>query len=342
MHSFRLTLPLVLSSLNTYKKATFCVIMLFHRFIMLLCIMKMITGFPLAASHLLGRSEIMGKHRRILTLANEHVAALSTVWWNWNYCTNAYVNESFTPMNSIVPNDTLFLAGYPTSENNTANCSSKTITRTANINVGAQTIIYPLVNQIYIDYEDDYELGICANSTNETLANRLDAADALSREYTSETYIMSLYSNIDSIPVTPTYIYSTEAKYFTACPNNAKKTTEEIFTTFGFPEGDTCDKEPFQLLDGLDAYPTLGWYGVDIRTWKDGETHTYEFGTLEGCYSAKYVLTAVGSPDSTTSNDRANQTTGDNSTSDSNYTKIPTRIAVFALFMSGIVSVGFV
>lgn len=231
-------------------------------------------------------------NNRNLATENEK---LSQVWWNWNFCSNAFPNASFTPMNSLVPNSTIFLAGYPTFklDNNTATCKSKTVTRTATIGVGKQTLFYPLYNEIVFDWDDDYEEKICANFTNETTPQRLAYAAAKDEEYKNANFTALLYSTIDGVAVAPTYIYNTEVFYFVGCPGNLNKTYEEYFKLLD-PEskGDTCDKEPFESFAGLDAYPTLGWYGIDTREWKDGENHTYEFGSLTNCVTAKYVITA--------------------------------------------------
>jgi hypothetical protein len=86
--------------------------------------------------------------------------------------------------------------------------------------------------------------------------------------------------------------YNTDEYYLSTCDDNR---TNEEYTKNGtpFPEGDTCDAVPYQVFSGLDAYPIYGWYGMDTRKWRDGDVHTYEFGSLtDPCTTGKFILTA--------------------------------------------------
>ena len=229
-------------------------------------------------------------YQRSLALEKEFELQLS--WFNWNYCTNAFPNASFTPMNALVPNNTIFLANYPTFklDNVSATCKSKTVTRQGTISTGQQTVFFPLRNLAASDGDDDWVLGMCAKFPNETDPIRLAYGEEDNAYFTNATFTEKLYLNIDGSDAAPVYLYDTTKYYLTAC-DEQNKTNEEYFKLVGY-EGDTCDLDPFQAIGGLDIGPMLGWYGIDTRTWADGETHTYEFGSLADCRTAKYILTA--------------------------------------------------
>ena len=227
------------------------------------------------------------------SMANNDLQKLPFNHYNWDLCTNAYPNSSYTPMNSLVPNNTVFLVGYPTFkiDNSSVTCREKTVTRSGNINTGKQTIFLSVARIAAYDFEDDWKIGICANSTNETLTQRLEALEAENLVFTNTTFVDALYYFIDGKAAQPEYIYDTSEYHLRACADN--RTDEEYWKLIDpSDEGDICDAEPFQAIEGLDVYPILGWYGVDIREWVDGETHTYEFGSLSDCMTAKYILTA--------------------------------------------------
>jgi hypothetical protein len=219
---------------------------------------------------------------------------LQKSWWNWNYCTNAYYNESFTSVNSLVPKGTVFLAGYPTFKvtNSTSDCKKKTITRKGTVGTGNLTIFFPLANAEFVDYEDDWKLGKkdCAASLDETVTIRFGLADAKDEQYNGKEFKKNLFASVDGNTIKPFYLYDKDKFYFDACDD--KRTNKEYSKLGGFPDGDTCDDKPFQAIGGVDAYPLLGWYGRDTRNWSDGETHTYEFGSLSQCITAKYILKA--------------------------------------------------
>jgi hypothetical protein len=162
-------------------------------------------------------------HRSLVNGTNKE-KELQRVWWNWNFCTNAYPNASFTSANIFVPTNTVFLAGYPTYklDNSSSTCKSKTITRNGTITTGNQTIFYPLFNRPFIDVADDYKNGVpgCGNSSADVLMIRLDLGENENKRITNTTYTQLLYSDIDGKPVQPVYIYDTEEYYFKACPDN--------------------------------------------------------------------------------------------------------------------------
>ena len=224
---------------------------------------------------------------------------LQLTWWNWNLCTNAFPNASFTPMNSFVPNNTIFLAGYPTftMDDSPATCRSQTPTRTGTIPTGQQTIFFPLFNRCLFDVSDDWETGTCGITfPNETEQYRNDFANSDVMNVKNTTFVADLYLDIDGKNVTPLYLFDGAVKFFQSCEDD--RTYKEYFELVGFPDGDTCDLEGFQKIDGdMDAYPSYGWWGVDTRTWVNGESHTFEFGSPVNCITAKYVLTAEGPDD---------------------------------------------
>ena len=231
------------------------------------------------------------------SLALEKEFKLQLNWWNWNLCTNAYPNASFTTKNSFVPNNTVFLAGYPTYnlDNSSATCKSKTVTRNGTIGVGEQTVFFPVVNYLIADVADDWQEGCGATFPNETDALRLSQGVDGNAQYTNSTFKETVYLIIDGKNVTPAYLYDTTFYLLSACDDN--RTQEEYYKSF-IPDysGDTCDFEPYQTIGGLDVGPMNGYYGIDTRSWVDGESHTYEFGSLELCITAKYILTAKAPP----------------------------------------------
>ena len=213
--------------------------------------------------------------------------------YNWELCTYSYVNESYTPMNNLVPSNTVFLVEYPTYklDNSSDTCRAKTITRTGTINPGPHTVFFSLKNIAAYDYEDDWETGICSNSTSESQDQRLADAEEQHLIFTNATFLDTLYYEMDGRIAELVFLYDTSEYHLRACADN--RTDEEYWKLIDpSDEGDICDAEPFQAIEGLDVYPILGWYGVDIREWVDGETHTYEFGSLSDCMTAKYILTA--------------------------------------------------
>ena len=225
--------------------------------------------------------------------ANPEALGAQRLWWEWNLCTNAYPSPEFTEPNEFVPESTVFLAGYPTDfKPNTTTCNEVT-TRFGEIGTGKQTIFFPLVNYVSLDGVDDYELGLCGSNTSEqALALKYAYANDFVSYYNNETTKDLLLYTIDDVNQTAIFIYDNRTYYLEGCTDG--RTTLEYFTLLGFPEGDTCDKEPHQKFNGLDAFPMFGWFGNDTREWVDGETHTYEFGSTGPwfCITAKYILTA--------------------------------------------------
>ena len=231
------------------------------------------------------------------TLTTKADLELQLKWVNWNICTNADLNASFTPMNSLVPNNTIFLAPYTTFiflDNSTATCKSKTPIRTGTIPTGKQTIFFPLVNYNLLDFADDWKKGICGITfENETARYRLESGATYAVDLLGSTLQENLYLDIDGESFTPFYIYDKTFYNLSACDDD--RTTMEYYQLIN-NTGDLCDVEPFQKIAGLDAGPLVGWFGIDTRTWANGESHTFEFGALSKCTTAKYVLTAKGPP----------------------------------------------
>ena len=246
------------------------------------------------------------------SLALEDELKLQLTWWNWNYCTNAYPNASFTSMNEFVPSNTVFLAGYPTFnlDNVSATCKAKTITRTGTISTGQQTVFFPVVNTVVIDVADDWQNQNCGIIyPNETDAYRLSLGVDSNDSYTNATFKEKVYLDIDGKNVTPVYLYDTTFYFLNSCADN--RTYEEYYKLF-VPDftGDTCDFEPYQAIGGVDVGPMLGYYGIDTRTWAGGESHTYEFGSLTDCITAKYILTAQAPPTNKPSIQGSNESKG--------------------------------
>jgi hypothetical protein len=232
-------------------------------------------------------------HIRSLQLEKEF--ELQLAWWNWNFCTNAFFNKSFTPTNSLVPNGTVFLAGYPTfkKDNSSDTCRSETIVRKGTIGTGQQTVFFPIYNIPVYDFADDWETGTCGITfPNETDAIRLSVGESDNAKLSNTSFKEKIYSTVDGENINPVYLYDTAVYILDPCEDN--RTQEEYFKLQVSPDylGDTCDFEPFERIGGSDIGPMTGYYGIDTRTWADGESHTYEFGSISECITAKYVLTA--------------------------------------------------
>jgi hypothetical protein len=233
-------------------------------------------------------------HRSMQTTEMEKIE-YQRIFWEWNFCTNAFLNKSYTPPTDIIPENSVFLAGYPAGfKSDNVTCSNVT-TRTGNISTGMQTVFFPLVSEAYTDYADDYKLGKCGSNTSEQAeASRFEYAASRDRYFRSMNVTDFFYARIDSTALTPFYIYDNGTYFLKGCPDN--RTGKEYNELLGPPysDGDTCDgNETFQILNGLDAYPMVGWFASDTRNWKAGESHTYEFGvTGDLCTTAKYILTA--------------------------------------------------
>jgi hypothetical protein len=235
-------------------------------------------------------------HHRSLDFEKEFNLQLS--WWNWNFCTNAYPNASYTPVNSFAPDNTVFLASYPTFniDNSSDTCRSKTVTRTGTINTGQQTIFFPVSNYPVVDVADDWQKGTCGVTLpNETDAIRLAYGVTYNDIQTNATYKEKIYLEIDGKAVTPIYLYDKAFYFLSSCGDN--RTLEQYFKLLNPDDkGDSCDFDPYQTIGGTDIGPMTGYYGIDTRTWADGESHTYEFGSLNECVTAKYILTAQAPP----------------------------------------------
>ena len=236
-------------------------------------------------------NDLYHRHR---SLAMEKELALQVRWWNWALCSIPYPveNENYTTMSGVISNDTVFLAGYYNNSNYISpdTCKTKTMTRSGTISTGQQTVFFPLTNWLIIDFEDNWEKNCTLQ--NETDAYRIAWAQLLNSSYTDPAVEGQLYLEIDGKNATPFYLYDESKSYLSACDDNSQ-TLVGAFPTY---EGDICDNEPFETIGGMDVGALVGWYGIDIRTWVDGETHTYEFGSLSECTTAKYILTAKAPP----------------------------------------------
>jgi hypothetical protein len=143
---------------------------------------------------------------------------------------------------------------------------------------------------IFFDYADDYLNKTCSNSSAESEAARFrdGEAEALFEKDPNNTKYMVF--KVDGVSREPFFLYDNRTYFLKGCPDN--RTDEEYFKLQGHP-GDLCDANPYQQFNGLDVYPTLGWFGLYNHTWYHNEKHTIEFGYLgTECTTAKYVLTA--------------------------------------------------
>ena len=144
-----------------------------------------------------------------------------------------------------------------------------------------------------LDYADDWKNGTCLTFENETAQSRLDAGVNFDGDLLNGTLREGLYLDIDGESFTPVYLYDKTFYNLSSCEDDR---TYEEYDKLLNRTGDPCDVEAFQKIGGLDIGPMVGWYGIDTRTWVNGESHTFEFGALSECITAKYVLTAKGPP----------------------------------------------
>ena len=227
-------------------------------------------------------------HRNLLTEAQN--LNLQRIWWNWNFCTSARYKEEFVPMNSLVPKNTVFLAGFNA-------CEEAPPTRTGTIRAGQKTVFFPVYNAVTAyDLNDDYKLGRdgCLPSVAvATYARYSVAFSALI--YLSDPIVSgALYARLDGEPLEIFYLIEDAVPLLKECPD--KQTTKEYEKLAGNPVGEVCDAQPFSRWGGLDYGPMHGWWGSVTRTWVVGDIHTFEFGggVEDGnCPNAIYELTVV-------------------------------------------------
>ena len=186
-------------------------------------------------------------------------------------CTNSVRNSSFTPMNSLVPSNTVFLSIYPTYQySGPFECRERTFRRRGTINVGRQTVFFPLTNGAFLDITDDWKLGIrgCATSASDAELRRKQLGRAKDAEFNDPFGVKTmLYVNIDGVPSSPFYIYDDAEFYMSACEDG--RTTKEYATLAGLGP-DYCDMDFYQAIGGLDSYLTV----VDHRsTWHYQKFH---------------------------------------------------------------------
>jgi hypothetical protein len=239
-------------------------------------------------------------------LSNKQKFTLQRIWWNWNFCTSAFYRQDFTPMNSLVPADIVFLAGFSSvgpDVNGEPTCADP-LTRTGTISAGRQTLFFPIFNSpTATDLNDDFRLGRsgCSTSKAEATYARFSVAYGRHLQMVNQNFSALLYAQLDGDPLTPFYLIEDAVPHLKQCPD--KRTTQEYNILEGTPDGELCDARPFTKWGGLDYGPLHGWWGSVTRRWEKGSVHTVEFGgvpaTFEfggvnvttNCISAKYVLT---------------------------------------------------
>ena len=177
------------------------------------------------------------------------VKQLQRSWWNWNLCTNSVRDFSFTPMNSLVPSNTVFLSIYPTYQySGPFECRERTFRRRGTINVGRQTVFFPLTNGAFLDITDDWKLGIpgCATSASDAELRRQQVGRAYDAQFNDPFGVKTmLYVNIDGVPLSPFYIYDDAEFYMSACEDG--RTTLEYATLAGLGP-DYCDMDSIKRL----------------------------------------------------------------------------------------------
>ena len=231
-------------------------------------------------------------YRNLATDIEEQNLYLQRLWWNWCFCTSAQFKEEFVPMNSLVPSNTVFLAGF------NAACEEAPPTRTGTICAEQTTVFFPVLNSVTAyDLNDDYKLGRdeCLTSVAEATYLRFAVAYNYHSIFLDPLVSGKLFAFLDGEPLEIFYLMDDSVPLAKECPD--KRTSREFETLAGNPDGDVCDDEPFTRFGGLDYGPMNGWWGSVTRNWVVGDTHTFEFGGGEKdgiCPRAVYVLTVEG------------------------------------------------
>jgi hypothetical protein len=209
---------------------------------------------------------------------------LQHAWGNWDVCNRAFFNTNFTPMDALVPERTIFLAGGQ----DLLSCSKSTpLERNGSISRGTNTIFFPIANAKFADYEDDFEAKVnpkCPNTTEQAEQIRTDLFVFYRDIFKNQTFISALYATMDGNAMTQIYIEDTSKFYMKSCPNGA------------LIGPDPCDVPQLEDAGGVDNFPSLGYYAKDTRYWSSGEQHVFEFGVNGefpfNCIFTKYTLTA--------------------------------------------------
>ena len=159
----------------------------------------------------------------------------------------------------------------------------QTVTRTGTVKTCKQTVFFPWINGAFADAEDDVEKNCTLK--NATDAKRIANVQNVNASFTDPATTGKLYINIDGKNATPstTSLRVILMRVMTKTKHWKLKGQDPTYT------GDTCDLELFETIGDMDAGPLVDWFGIDVRTWADGDTHTFEFGSLNECYTAKYI-----------------------------------------------------
>jgi hypothetical protein len=203
---------------------------------------------------------------------------------SWYACNLDYIKQNVKLKRYFVPDDYVFLPYART-------C---TVTETKEtIGTGKQTVLFAIDTLVEQDYSDDWKLGLCANTSDQAEQARFVQAGADNLLRTSAETKANLYSRVDGKDLPYFYVYDNGTNFFEECPG------KELC-----PGPDNCDAKPLDTCKGLDAFPLFGWYTTDTRTWRNGDTHTYEFGVTNRngtdaagnslCTRTKYMITAKG------------------------------------------------
>jgi hypothetical protein len=189
--------------------------------------------------------------------------------------------STFLSKRYFVPDDYVFLPYV-------ANCTVTELK--ASIGTGTQTLVLAMDTTRIVDWSDDWKLGLCGSNTSAQAEQaRYEQANADNLFHLLADTKANLYSRVDGKDLPYFYIYDNGTYFFEECPG------KELCGP------DDCDSPKLDTCKGLDAFPLMGWFATDTRTWRNGDTRTYEYGVTnrpgtqtEPCSRTKFIVTAKG------------------------------------------------
>jgi hypothetical protein len=93
----------------------------------------------------------------------------------------------------------------------------------------------------------------------------LDNTNLDVEQFVTESTKDSVYARIDGQEIEVFYLFDSYELLGDSCPN-------------GNTCDDTCDAIAVSDCSGVDTYPNLGFFAMDAREWKNGQTHVFEYG----------------------------------------------------------------
>jgi hypothetical protein len=172
------------------------------------------------------------------------------------------------PMDALVPKDTFFLTADITDLDDAPPiCPQSKYNLT--IPTGMQTIFWSILSLRWWDSFDDWETGdpgcTPANTSQGQMEFVLDNTNQDVEHFLAESTKDSMYAMIDGQEIEVSFLFDSYELLADSCPN-------------GKMCKDTCDAIATSDCSGVEAYPNYGYYAMDTREWKNGETHVFEYG----------------------------------------------------------------